>query len=237
MSHRDDSPEPMSERRASATGPTSARLVHELADLMMIIDNYATLIAGHAADTDHDALEFDAGALREAVHEAQALIGRLRATPDREPRLSQTVESYLMPDEPDGADAPPSSRTIVVVEDDPTVRNLVARMLGRLGYIVETLDDIEAVSRRCAEPDVALLLCDVVMPGASGFELVERVRSVNTGLPALLMSGHFDGPVTADDEHDAIGLLPKPFDLKTLKTAIEQALASANPPLGSAIDG
>lgn len=233
MNHHDDRSRPSGDAAASSPPP----LVNELADLMVIIDNYAALIADHAAAAGNSALRFDAGALQGAVRDARALIERLRTTRDVEPRLAKAAESYLTPGDIDATALEPISRTIIVVEDDPTVRTLVARMLGRLGYATEATDDVEVALRRCAEPDVALLLCDVVMPGTSGPELVERVQAVNERLPILLMSGHFDGPVSSDDGRQAIGLLPKPFDLPTLKSAIEQALARVEPSPKGALEG
>jgi PAS domain S-box-containing protein len=100
--------------------------------------------------------------------------------------------------------APPSEmrslvgdETILVVEDDPAVRPLVAVMLRRYGYNVLTAGNaaeaIELVEGNDAAID--LLLTDVVMPGLNGRELAERLKIMRPGMKVLLTSGY---PADAD---------------------------------------
>jgi len=84
------------------------------------------------------------------------------------------------------------SETILVVDDDSSVRDMVARILERFGYTVlsaangeKALEIFEQNSDR-----VALVLTDIVMPGMGGTALMERIEEVRAGVPVIFMSGY-----------------------------------------------
>lgn len=126
-------------------------------------------------------------------------------------------------------------RTVLVVDNEEAVRTIVCHMLQRRGY--RTLDagsgpDAEAVF--AGEKAVDLLLTDVVMPGMSGTELVERLRSRHPDLRAIYMSGFAAGagPGGLPREDGAI-VLEKPFTTARLLAAASEALAlRGSPSLG-----
>ena len=109
---------------------------------------------------------------------------------------------------------------IIVTEDERAVRELVCRMLRRIGYEVTAYASSEqaALDIESGQVSAELLLTDVVMPGLSGPDLAKRA-----GLPALLMSGY------SNLEAERIGPLPtlaKPFDAADLARAVRSALNS-----------
>jgi two-component system cell cycle sensor histidine kinase/response regulator CckA len=120
--------------------------------------------------------------------------------------------------------------TILVVEDEPPLRRLVARVLGEGGYRVfvagsgpealELLDDMEA------PPD--LLLTDVVLPdGLQGNELALEFTSRVPGLPVLYMSGHpRDAIVHAGRLDEGVHFLGKPFTPQGLTAKVREVLDS-----------
>ena len=117
--------------------------------------------------------------------------------------------------------------TILVVEDEPAVRELVRRVLERQGYRVHVAGDgAEAYERatRLAEP-LHLLLTDVVMPALTGRELVARLRLTLPDLPVVYMSGYTDDALSA---REALGpgmrFLPKPFSSRDLLKTVQEAL-------------
>jgi two-component system, cell cycle sensor histidine kinase and response regulator CckA len=99
-----------------------------------------------------------------------------------------------------GAGEGPEERgteTIVLVEDDESVRNLVRVMLESKGYDVLAAAGAEEAEQLCAErpAGVDLLLSDVVMPDVNGRVLAERLAAMTPSLRVLFMSGYSDEAV------------------------------------------
>ena len=131
---------------------------------------------------------------------------------------------------PQNGDRPISERgteTVVVVEDDPSVRELVRIMLGDCGYVVLTAADADAAVRLCAEhPEgVDLLLTDVVMPDVGGRVLAERLTALFPALRVLFMSGYSDEAVF---RHGIIrpdtAFIEKPFSQAALARKVREVL-------------
>jgi signal transduction histidine kinase len=124
------------------------------------------------------------------------------------------------------ADTPPTgSETVLVVEDNPEVRQLAVTAISDLGYRVLTaadgpaaLDIIERNGR------IDLLFSDVVMPGGmNGFDLITRARGVRGGLKALVTSGYANVHRPGTDRPD-VPLLLKPYRRGELAKYIRLAL-------------
>jgi len=119
------------------------------------------------------------------------------------------------------------SGTILVVEDEESLRELIKRMLSGLGYTVLTAESaaaaLEVLDSRGAAVD--LLLTDVIMPGMSGARLAEAVETRYTGTPVLFISGYTDEALAHHGVLDAgIRLLNKPFTATELATQVREAL-------------
>ena len=131
---------------------------------------------------------------------------------------------------PQDGDRPVSQRgteTIVVVEDDPSVRELVRIMLGDCGYVVLTAADADAAARLCAErPEgVALLLTDVVMPDVGGRVLAERLTALFPALRVLFMSGYSDEAVFRHGIlRPGTAFIEKPFSQAALARKVREVL-------------
>jgi response regulator NasT len=121
-----------------------------------------------------------------------------------------------------------AKRTILLVDDDRLVLSTLSRGLTGAGYSVstaESADDAEAILASGERPDLAIL--DVNMPGRSGLELAERLRSFDH-IPFMLLSAYSDQEIV--DKATAIGALGylvKPVDTPQLLPAIKSALARA----------
>ena len=118
------------------------------------------------------------------------------------------------------------SETILVVEDDPQVRDVVFRILTGLGYRVHVAaDGDEAIALLVHVERVDLLLTDVVMPRLSGRELASRLRWAQPDLRVLYMSGYSQGAVVHHGELEpGIELIQKPFTLEGLATRVREVL-------------
>src|SRR5689334_3687923 len=131
--------------------------------------------------------------------------------------------------ESDGADAEArrGSETIMVVEDDAGVRELVRLMLEANGYDVLAVEDAAEAMSVCTEnPErVDLLLTDVVMPGMNGRMLAERLGEVSPRMRVLFMSGYSDEAV---HRHGQItvnaAFLEKPFTERALAHKVREVL-------------
>jgi two-component system cell cycle sensor histidine kinase/response regulator CckA len=130
-----------------------------------------------------------------------------------------------------GDSPPPSaargSETIVVVEDDESVRELVQLMLRGHGYDVLAAPDGDAAARLCAEHPggVDLLLTDVVMPELNGRVLAERLETMFPTLRVLFMSGYSDEAVVRNGMiRPNTAFIEKPFSESSLARKVREVL-------------
>jgi two-component system cell cycle sensor histidine kinase/response regulator CckA len=123
----------------------------------------------------------------------------------------------------------PVGQTVLIAEDDPSVRGITRRMLERAGYRVrEATDALKAREVIAREIDIDILVSDVVMPGTSGQDLVQLFRSWHPDGATILMSGHTNeavlrrGPLPPGTQ-----LLPKPFTSEALLGSVRKALVAS----------
>jgi len=107
-----------------------------------------------------------------------------------------------------------NNSSILVVDDDSTLREAIAEALALEGYQVATASDSEVAHRFIDKEQPDMVISDLRMPGGSGLDLLRKCREKNTNLPFLLMSayGEVDDAVSAMRE-GAIDFITKPFDL------------------------
>ncbi|HKX91870.1 MAG TPA: response regulator [Sphingomicrobium sp.] len=117
------------------------------------------------------------------------------------------------------------SGTVLLVEDEPTVRAVAERALTRHGYTVLTADTGEEALEviRRGEP-IDLLISDVVMPGMDGPTMVEHARKERADLKVLFMSGYAEEQLRESLNVDEAQFLPKPFSVQDLAEAAKRAL-------------
>ena len=115
--------------------------------------------------------------------------------------------------------------TVFVVDDDPSIRRSVRRLLRSAGFAVETFVSARQFLERADSRGPGCLVLDVRMPGQSGLDLHRILEGAGWRLPVIFITGHADRAM-ADQvlQSGAIGLLPKPFDGQELLDAVQQAL-------------
>lgn len=117
------------------------------------------------------------------------------------------------------------TREILVVEDEPEMRMLLADNLSDEGYQVMPVGDAEAALAALKAREPSLILLDVMLPRMSGFELLERLRARNVRTPIIVLTAR------AEETDRVIGLdlgaddyLVKPFNLRELFARIRAQL-------------
>ena len=120
--------------------------------------------------------------------------------------------------------------TILVVEDDESVRTATSDMLRELGYRVVTAEDGASALRLVGErPEIRLLFTDVGLPGGmNGRQLADAVRTGRPDLPVLFTTGYARNAIVHHGRLDpGINLLPKPFTYAELADKLSRMLADA----------
>jgi nitrogen-specific signal transduction histidine kinase len=117
---------------------------------------------------------------------------------------------------------------ILVVDDDPQVRSLVARMIVHLGYAAVEAEDGRAAIRVIEQRRVPIsaVVTDLSMRGISGVDLAKWLVA-NGGTPCILMSGMYHDPDEMRRTPGVLGYLEKPFDLDTFAATLSACFRTA----------
>ncbi|HEV2592906.1 MAG TPA: ATP-binding protein [Gaiellaceae bacterium] len=115
--------------------------------------------------------------------------------------------------------------SVVVVEVDPLVRDLVREMLAQTGHDVFATADPEAALRHVSEDGCDLIVTDLTLPKITGLQLVERARSVQPGLRALFMSGLVADPESFTRTSGEY-VVAKPFTIEEFLSKVGEALTA-----------
>jgi CheY-like chemotaxis protein len=119
--------------------------------------------------------------------------------------------------------------TVLVVEDQPEVREFAAVALGAYGYQVMEAANAEEALLICEREGerIDLILTDVVMPGLSGRELADRLKTLRPGIKVLFMSGYTDDTIV---QHGVLRkeaeFIQKPFSPDELAIKVREVLMS-----------
>ncbi len=131
----------------------------------------------------------------------------------------------------------PGGETVLIVEDEPGVRELAVTMLERLGYTVLQAQGAHDALRIAAQHHarIDLLLTDVVMPDMDGRTLAERLRAMHTEMQVLFTSGYTEDVVLRHGilVHD-VNFIGKPYSLQALAQKLKSVLSSSVPEVRTA---
>jgi two-component system, cell cycle sensor histidine kinase and response regulator CckA len=137
-------------------------------------------------------------------------------------------EPAAVSQEPASAAAGVDGGTVLVVEDNTAILELVQRTLSRNGFTVLAAGDASTAVRMCETyPDaIDLLLTDVVMPEVGGPALAERLRALRPHMKVLFMSGFSDEGVITQGLAAGAAFLPKPFTPADIVRKVRRVLSS-----------
>ena len=127
------------------------------------------------------------------------------------------------PAQPAAASVAGGSARILVIDDDPSVRNLIVECLQILGYDVMQAGDGESGLRMLREHSPDLLMVDFIMHGMNGAEVIEIARAIRPSLPIILATGYADAKV-GGTILESERVLQKPFNIDQLADMVTAAL-------------
>ena len=152
-----------------------------------------------------------------------------------------TVFKVYLPVDEQGPQAPAESapekslcgdETVLVVEDEDQVRQVVCRSLRRCGYfVIAARDGLDAEDQaRLHGGRIHLLLTDVVLPRSDGKEVAQRLAGKHPGLRVLFMSGYAESAVSRNGAvAPGIHFIAKPFSQAALAQMVRKALSRVEP--------
>jgi FixJ family two-component response regulator len=112
---------------------------------------------------------------------------------------------------------------IGVVEDDPSFRQALRRLLSAAGFSVAAFASAEEFLASESAGSTACLVLDVHLGGMSGFDLQQRLATAGVPIPTIFITAH-DDPMTQERARSGVAYLRKPFREHALIGAIQQAL-------------
>jgi CheY-like chemotaxis protein len=123
----------------------------------------------------------------------------------------------------------PGGLHILVVDDDPETRALFGAALATLGTVECCSDAYQALARVQAEP-FDVIVMELLLPGASGVDLIERLAATGLNIPVVVVSAGGTEGVLADRARDAgaTAVMEKPFDARLLAFNVARATAWVN---------
>lgn len=122
------------------------------------------------------------------------------------------------------------SGEVFVVDDDPSVRRAIERLLHAAGYPVRSFASAYELIAVMRSERPACLVIDVRMPDCTGLELADMLRSAPAPTPVIFITGHGDIQMAVRAmKGGAVDFLAKPFDDQALLSAIAHAVHSAEP--------
>ncbi|HEV7926506.1 MAG TPA: response regulator [Verrucomicrobiae bacterium] len=124
-----------------------------------------------------------------------------------------------------GSGSPPSKR-ILIVDDDPSIRYMLSRILLDEGYATLSAANGRDGLKAATDPEVDLVLLDLKMPGMNGQQTLQELALLRPGLPVIIMTA-FPGQRGEGPLAGASALLQKPLDFPMLLEAIRKLLAQA----------
>lgn len=119
------------------------------------------------------------------------------------------------------------SKSVLVIDDSPSIRRMVAMTLGAAGYSVTEADDGKTGLMRASDSRFDMIITDQNMPGMTGLEFIKAFRSdpSNRGVPILFLSTDTDGTLkNAARNAGALGWLAKPFEPPRLLAVTSKVL-------------
>jgi two-component system nitrogen regulation response regulator GlnG len=125
--------------------------------------------------------------------------------------------------------------TVLIADDDRSIRTVLTQALGRSGYQVRATSSAATLWRWVEDGEGDLVITDVLMPDENGLDLVPRIRRIRPELPVIVMSAQSTLTTAVQaTQRGAFDYLPKPFDLADLLAVVDRAVKQPLPAVAGA---
>ena len=122
-----------------------------------------------------------------------------------------------------------NQNTILVVDDDPSVLDSISLLLKKYGYIVISCERAKDVFNALQEEKIDAVLSDVKMPEISGIELLEKIHTINSDIPVILMTAYTDFDITVDAiKKGVFDFIIKPYQPEQILHSVDKAVKYKN---------
>jgi CheY-like chemotaxis protein len=112
---------------------------------------------------------------------------------------------------------------LLLVDDEPLVRSMLAEVLTTFGYVVEQAESGEVAMKHFSPDRYQVVITDLVMPRMTGLELARRIREVDRSVPIILLTGSARTAEIDEAHRSGLRVLHKPLSITALAEALEAA--------------
>ncbi|MDT4792919.1 DNA-binding transcriptional regulator NtrC [compost metagenome] len=120
------------------------------------------------------------------------------------------------------------SETVWIVDDDRSIRWVLEKALQQEGMTTQSFESADSLLGRLSRQQPDVIISDIRMPGASGLDLLARIRELHPRLPVIIMTAHSDlDSAVASYQGGAFEYLPKPFDVDEAVSLVKRAFQHA----------
>jgi CheY-like chemotaxis protein len=119
---------------------------------------------------------------------------------------------------------------VLVVDDDEAIRKLIAAILRRRSFHVDTVANGEEALRKLAEQHYDLMLLDLMMPKVDGYSVIDRVREQKLDVEIVVVTAAGASQVKAIDRNLVRAVISKPFDVSQLVEVVSSVCSSPTAP-------
>ncbi len=120
------------------------------------------------------------------------------------------------------------SHRILVIDDEPVIRELLSDMLSRRGYVVDTAEDGACGLEKAESTQYSVVFTDIRMPGMNGVEVYKRLKALSPESRVIVMTGYgLEEMIQEALSLGAFADVKKPFDLELIYGLVDQALDNA----------
>lgn len=120
-------------------------------------------------------------------------------------------------------------RRALVVEDDPAIRRLVEKLLQRRGIEIDTAHDGKQAIEKLGAGGYSILILDLMLPGANGYEIIDYIKSSGALLPVVVVSAVSQQALSRLDLDVVKLVISKPFDVNEFSEGIARLCADLPP--------